>query len=142
MVSLDSSLGIQIVNFLVLILILNLLLYKPILGMIAKRKKQFAESEEAIKRLKETVDEQMAAYEAKLLQAKSEAMEQKNGIINQGATEAAAIIETVRGEIPALAEQFQARMDHQIAAAKNILNDRSRQLSLDIAEKILERRLR
>ena len=44
MVSLDYSLGIQVVNFLLLIFILNLLLYKPILGMIDRRKKQLAES--------------------------------------------------------------------------------------------------
>ena len=83
MVSLDYSLGIQIVNFLLLIFILNLLLYKPILGIIDRRKKQLADSEAEIHRLQETVEQKMAAYEEKLRQAKAKAVEQKNEILRQ-----------------------------------------------------------
>jgi len=89
-VSLDYSLGIQIINFLLLIFVLNVLLYKPILGMIDRRKKQFEDSEAEIRRLKETVEQKMAAYEEKLRQAKAAAIEQKNEIIRQGADEALA----------------------------------------------------
>ncbi|MDA8125798.1 MAG: ATP synthase F0 subunit B [Deltaproteobacteria bacterium] len=142
MVSLDYSLGIQIVNFLVLIFVLNVLLYKPVLGMIDKRKKQFEASEAEIKRLQEAVEQKMAAYEEKLLQAKTAAVERKNEIIRQGAEEAKVIIAAVRGEVPALMEQFQARMDREIAEAKKILSGQSQQLSLEIAEKVLGRALR
>ena len=142
MVSLDYSLGIQIVNFLLLIFILNVLLYKPILGMIDKRKKHFEDSDAEIKRLKETVEQKMAAYEEKLRQAKTAAVEQKNEIVRQGADEAKAIVDAVRAEIPGMMEQFQTRMDGEIGAAKKILADHSQQLSVQIAEKVLGRSLR
>jgi F-type H+-transporting ATPase subunit b len=142
LVSLDYSLGIQIVNFLLLIFILNVLLYKPILGMIDKRKKHFEDSDAEIKRLKETVEQKMAAYEEKLRQAKTVAVEQKNEIVRQGADEAKAIVDAVRAEIPGMMEQFQARMDGEIGAAKKILTDHSQQLSVQIAEKVLGRSLR
>ena len=142
MVSLDYSLGIQIINFLLLIFILNVLLYKPILGMIDRRKKQFEDSEAEIRRLQETVEQKMAAYEEKLRQAKATAVEQKNEIIRQGAEEAKTVIDAVRAEIPGMMEQFQTRMDGEIGAAKNILTDHSQQLSVQIAEKILGRSLR
>jgi F-type H+-transporting ATPase subunit b len=141
-VSLDYSLGIQIINFLLLIFILNLLLYKPILGIIDRRKKQFEESEAEIRRLQETVEQKMAAYEEKLRQAKAAAVEQKNEIIRQGADEAKTVIDTVRAEIPGMMEEFHARMDGEIGAAKSILNDHSQQLSVQIAEKVLGRGLR
>lgn len=141
MVSLDYSLGIQIVNFLLLIFILNVLLYKPILGLIDKRKKQFEDSETEIRRLQKTVEEKMAAYEEKLHQAKAAAVEQKNEIIRQGAEEAKTVIDAVRAEIPEMMERFQARMDGEIGAAKKILTDHSQQLSVEITEKILGRRL-
>jgi F-type H+-transporting ATPase subunit b len=141
-VSLDYSLGIQIINFLLLIFILNVLLYKPILGMIDKRKKQFEDSETEIRRLQESVEQKMAAYEEKLRQAKAAAVEQKNEIIRQGAEEAKTVIDAVRAEIPGMMEQFQARMDGEISAAKNILTDHSQQLSVQIAEKVLGRSLR
>ena len=142
MVSLDYSLGIQIINFLLLIFILNVLLYKPILGMIDRRKKQFEDSEAEIRRLQETVEQKMAAYEEKLRQAKATAVEQKNEIIRQGAEEAKTVIDAVRAEIPGMMEQFQTRMDGEIGAAKNILTDHSQQLSVQIAEKVLGRSLR
>ena len=139
MVSLDYSLGIQIINFLLLIFILNLLLFKPILGLIEKRKKQFEESETEIKRLQTTVEEKMTAYEEKLRQAKTAAIEQKNEIIRQGAEEARAVTDAVRAEIPGMMERFQTKMAVEIDAAKKVLADRSRQLSVEIAEKILGR---
>jgi len=141
-VSLDYSLGIQIVNFLLLIFILNVLLYKPILGMIDKRKKHFEDSEAEIKRLRETVEKKMAAYEEKLQQAKAAAVEQKNEIIRQGADEAKTVIDAVRAEIPGMMERFHVRMDGEIGAAKKILTDHSQQLSVEIAEKFLGRSLR
>jgi F-type H+-transporting ATPase subunit b len=141
-VSLDYSLGIQIINFLLLIFILNVLLYKPILGMIDRRKKQFEDSEAEIRRLRETVEQKMAAYEEKLRQAKATAVEQKNEIIRQGAEEAKTVVDAVRAEIPGMMEQFQIRMDGEIGAAKNILTDHSQQLSVQIAEKVLGRSLR
>ena len=141
MVSLDYSLGIQIINFIVLIFILNRLLYRPLLGMLDKRKQQFAESEAEIKRLQETVEQKMAAYEEKLRQAKATAIEQKNEIIHQGAEEAKGIINDARSEIPGLMEQFQVRMEREIDAAKRTLAGRSQRLSVEIAEKVLGRRL-
>jgi F-type H+-transporting ATPase subunit b len=140
-VSLDYSLGIQIINFVLLIFILNILLYKPILGMIDKRKKQFEESETEITRLKETVDHKMAAYEEKLGQAKAAAVEQKNELLRQAAEEAKATIDAVRAEIPGLMAQFQARIDGEIGEAKKILANQSQKLSVEIAEKVLGRSL-
>ncbi|MHB9097203.1 MAG: F0F1 ATP synthase subunit B family protein [Syntrophales bacterium] len=142
MISLDYSLGIQIINFVLLIFILNVLLYKPLLGMIDKRKKQFEESETEVRRLQETVEQKMAAYEEKLRQAKAAAAEQKNQIISQGAEEGKAVIEAVRVELPGLMEQFHLRMEREIGEAKKILTDQSQKLSVEIAEKVLGRSLR
>ena len=142
MVSLDYSLGIQIINFVLLIFILNRLLYKPLLGMIDKRKQKLADSETEIRRLRETVEHQMAAYEEKLRLAKTAAVEEKNEIIRRGAEEARAITDAVRAEIPELMEQFQVRMGREIDAAKKILTGQSQKLSIEIAEKVLGRSLR
>jgi F-type H+-transporting ATPase subunit b len=140
-VSLDYSLGIQIVNFILLIFILNRLLFQPLLGMIDKRKQQFAESEAEIRRLQETVEQKMAAYEEKLRQAKADAVEGKTEIIRQGAEEAKSIVDAVRAEIPGLMEQFQVRMQGEIDTAKRTLAGQSQKLSVEIAEKVLGRSL-
>jgi len=52
------------------------------------------------------------------------------------------MIDAVRAEIPGLMEQFQARMEGEIGAAKRILTNQSQKLSVEIAEKVLGRSLR
>jgi F-type H+-transporting ATPase subunit b len=141
-ISLDYSLGFQIINFLLLIFILNILLYKPLLGMIDKRKKQFEESEAEIKHLQGTVEEKMVAYAEKLRQSKTAAIERKNDIISQGAEAAKAVINAVRAEIPGVMEQFHVRMAGELGDARKILTSQSRKLSLEIAEKVMGRSLR
>ncbi|MHB8828345.1 MAG: F0F1 ATP synthase subunit B family protein [Syntrophales bacterium] len=141
MVSIDYSLGIQILNFLILIFILNILLYKPILGVLDKRKKQTADSEAEVGKLQGSIDQKMFAYEEKLRLAKAEALAMKKTLIKQGDEAAKALIDATRSEIPGLQEAFRLRTAGEIAAAKNILADNSRKLSVEIAEKIMGRGL-
>ena len=138
-IGLDYTFLIQIINFLALIFILNLLLYKPILAIIGRRKKQLDDSESEIGRLNETVEQKMAAYEEKLRQAKAGALEKKQEITQEGAVKAKGIIDAVRGEIPGLVETFQARMNQEVSQARRILHDQSRRISVEIAEKVLGR---
>jgi F-type H+-transporting ATPase subunit b len=127
------------VNFIILIFILNALLYKPILGIIGKRKQKMDESDSEIKRMNQTVEQKMAEYEEKVRLAKVDAMEQKNAIVKEGSDVAKGIIDAVRGEIPAMMEQFHAKMGKEVEEARAILHSQSQKISLDIAEKVLGR---
>jgi F-type H+-transporting ATPase subunit b len=141
-VSLDYTILVQMVNFIILIFILNALLYKPILGIIGKRKQQMDESDSEIKRMNQTVEQKMAEYEEKVRLAKVDAMEQKNAIVKEGSDVAKGIIDAVRGEIPAMMEQFHAKMEKEVEEARAILHSQSQKISLDIAEKVLGRSIR
>ncbi len=135
----DLTLVVQMVLFLALIFVLNLLLYKPILSIIDRRKKQLEESENEIKLFNESVEKRVAEYEEKLKQAKLKASEQKKEIIQEGVNQAKNIVDVVRNEIPAIAREFQQKMNKEIEKAKAVLDGRSKDLSLEIAQKILGR---
>ena len=135
----DFTLLVQMVIFLALIFTLNLLLFKPILSIIDRRKKQLDESENEIRLFNESVEKRVAEYEEKLKQAKLKASEQKKEIIQEGANQAKNIVDAVRNEIPAIAREFQQKMDKEVQKAKSILDGRSNDLSLEIARKILGR---
>ncbi|MCL2669109.1 MAG: ATP synthase F0 subunit B, partial [Syntrophaceae bacterium] len=125
-----------------LIFILNVLLFKPLLGMIDKRKKQFADSRAEVQRLQAATDREMAVYKGQLFQAQAAAVVRRNEIILEGTEEANKIVNAVRSEIPALMAQFHERMDGELAAAKALLANESQRLSVEIAEKVLGRPLR
>ncbi len=135
----DYTLLIQIVTFLVLIYILNFILFKPILNIIDRRKKQMEELENEIKLFNDSVDKRVAEYEEKLKQAKTNASELKKEIIKEGDDQAKGIIDIVRDEIPLMTKEFQQKMNKEIQTARQILDNQSRRLSLEIAEKVLGR---
>src|SRR3989304_9232799 len=135
MIQIDYSLILQIINFILLILILNYLLYKPLLGAIDKRKKAYEESEAEINRLNRIVNEKMAAYEAKLQSSKIEAMKKNKEIIKDGSEKAKTIIDDASKEISIMTEEFYKKMDKEVQTAKEFLTKQSQSLSYEIAEK-------
>jgi F-type H+-transporting ATPase subunit b len=140
-ISIDYTLWIQMANFLILMFILNILLYKPILGIMDKRKKQLQDTDEEIKRLNQSVEERMAAYEEKLRQAKMDAVEKKLEIIKEGAEQAKSFIDAAKSEIPGMMEKFHADMNKEVEEARRILTSQSQKISVEIAQKLLGRSL-
>lgn len=135
----DYTMLIQMIIFLALIFVLNILLYKPILSIIDRRKKQLEESENEIKLFNESVEKRVAEYEEKLKQAKIKATELKKEIIQEGANQAKNIVDAVRNEIPVMAREFQQKMDKEVEKAKLVLDSHSKELSVQIAQKVLGR---
>lgn len=135
----DFTLLVQMVIFIVLVFILNILLYKPILSILDRRKKQLEESENEIRLFNESVEKRVSEYDEKLKQAKLKASEQKKEIIQEGVNQAKNIVDAVRNEIPAIAREFQQKMDKEIEKARSVLDGRYKDLSLEIARKILGR---
>ena len=139
MVNIDYTFFIQIINFLLMIFVLNLLLYKPILKILDKRQEQISASEEEVKNLNLTIEKRMAEYEAKIQKAKLDAMEQRNGILQEGAEASKKIMDEARAEISGLIEKFQEKLKAEMDQARNVLRNSSRNISMEIAEKVLGR---
>jgi F-type H+-transporting ATPase subunit b len=140
-IDIDSTLWLQMANFIALIFILNFLLYKPILGIMEKRKQQFDGARDEVRSLHEAVEKKMAEYEEAVRKAKQAAMEQKAELVKEGAEEARKIVDAVRSVIPKMMEEFQGKMNREIDEARNVLKSQSQRLSLEIAEKVLGRSL-
>ena len=137
----DLTLVVQMVNFLALVFILNYLLYKPILSIINRCKKQLEELQNEITLFKESVNKKAAEYDEKLNKAKSGASDMKKEIIGEGNQQAKSILDAVRAEIPLMAQETQKKMDAEMEAARKVLHGQSRSLALEIAEKVLGRRI-
>lgn len=135
----DYTFFIQMVIFLALIFILNVLLYKPILSIIERRKKHIDELEKEIILFNESVDKKAAEYEEKLKLAKANAAELKKEIIKEGTDQAKVIVDSVRNEIPLMMQEFQQKLDKEVQAARKTLDSQSRRLSLEIAQKVMGR---
>lgn len=141
MISIDKTLFLQMINFIILMVVLNYLLYRPLLGIIEKRKKILESSAEEVERLKKTIEDKQKEYEEKLRLAKQEALDLKASLLKEANDEARAMIDERRNKIPAMMAEVQERVAKEVEAARKILHNQSRELSREIAEKVLGRSL-
>ena len=139
MVDIDSTLFIQLVLFLLLIWILNQVLYKPLLRIMDRRKEILDKAQEEVKNVQETIDRRVAEYEEKIRAAKMEAMGQKGDLAKEGAEAAKAITDKAKAEIAVMMGEFQAKLEKELAAAREVLRNQSIRISSEIAEKVLGR---
>ena len=92
MVIVDGSLVIQIVNFLLLIWILNMVLYKPIRKILLERKAKVEGMQSAIDGSAEEVQSKEAAYAEGVRQARAAGQKEKEVLLEAAAEEEKAII--------------------------------------------------
>ncbi|SEM28074.1 F-type H+-transporting ATPase subunit b [Syntrophus gentianae] len=141
-IGLDYTFWIQIANFLFLIFVLNVLLYKPVMGILEKRKEQIEGAEREIKELNLTIEQKEARYEEKLRLAKNDALEQKKEIVREGSEAAKGILDAARAEIPKMVEQFEAKVSKEVGEARRILREQSENIAMEIAEKVMGRSIK
>ena len=139
MVELNSTVWIQMANFLLLIFILNFLLYKPVLKIIEKRNKKIEKSNEEVMSLNETVERNIAEYEEKIRQAKADAAAQRDEIKEEGTEQGKMITGKVRDEISKKIGDFKADVEKEVDEARGALRDQTRKIAGDISEKVLGR---
>ena len=141
MINLDIAFVFQIVNFLVLLLVLNVFLYKPIRKMLADRDAQVGGAKVRAAEVDRDVQEKMALYEARLREVKLQAGEERSLLKKEAATEEAAILDKAREEAAEQLATIKNKVAKEAADARELLRGEARTLSLEICEKVLGRSL-
>jgi len=140
-INLDYAFVFQIVNFLVLLLVLNVFLYKPIRKMLADRDAQVGGAKVRAAEVDRDVQEKMALYEARLREVKLQAGEERSLLKKEAATEEAAILDKAREEAAEQLATIKNKVAKEAADARELLRGEARTLSLEICEKVLGRSL-
>lgn len=141
MINLDIAFVFQVVNFLVLMLVLNLFLYKPIRKMLADRAAEVAGAKLRAAEVDKDVQEKMALYEARLREVKAQAGEERAALKKEAMAEEAAVLEKARKEATDTLATIKNKVAKEAADAREVLHGQARTLSLEICEKVLGRSL-
>jgi F-type H+-transporting ATPase subunit b len=104
-----------------------------------RRKEILDKAQEEVKSVQDTIDRRVAAYEEKIRAAKMEAMGQKGDLAKEGSDAAKVITDKAKGEISGMMSEFQAKLEKELASAREILRNQSLRISSEIAEKVLGR---
>jgi F-type H+-transporting ATPase subunit b len=140
-INLDITFIIQIVNFLILMLVLNVLLYKPVRKFLADRTAEIAGGHEKAAEVDRDVQDKMTQYEDRLREAKIKASEER-GILKKAAlAEETSILDKARKEATDSVNALKGQVAKEAAEAREYLKEQTQSLSLEICEKVLGRRL-
>lgn len=132
-----TLLGAQVVNFLVIIFVLQKLLYKPILTMLEKRKKEIAEGVELTARMKDEEVKLKEKQEKALHQAREDAME----IIEDAKKQAKEVEKELVLEAHTQAETIISRAKTEAAEIKTASITATRTEAIDLAVVMAKRLL-
>ncbi len=141
MINLDQTLIIQMINFLVLLWILNRFLYKPILKILDDRKARIQASEGEVEELKARASEQWDSYQRQLQEARIEANAEKERIKAQGAEAERRLLEEARAEGSRLVEDSRKMIQEEVSKARDLLKAQASAVASEMASKILGRSL-
>ena len=141
MINIDLAFVIQLINFLILILVLNILLYKPIRKVLAERQGRIAEAKSRAEGVDQEVQAKMAEYDARLREMKSGAADERGTLLKEAQAEESAILEAARKEAAGTLATIRERVAAEAAAARAVLQEQAKGLSVDICEKVLGRSL-
>ncbi len=127
----------QIVNFIILLIILRLLLYKPILNMLNSRKQKIQESLEYADRVKKEAADQQKEFERKLEETRRETQAAAQAAAQVGEKEREAILTQARDEARKLVEQAKEQIEYERKQMMAELHDEVVRLSLMAAQKVI-----
>ncbi len=141
MINLDYAFILQMINFLVLLVVLNLFLFKPIRKILANRQSEINGARARAVEVDKDVQEKMAQYEARLREVKGKASEERNALKKDAQIEESKVLELARKEAADSLAAIKSKVVKEAADARELLKEQARSLSLEICEKVLGRSL-
>jgi len=140
-ISLDWTIFLQFANFVILMAILNILLYRPLRKMLSSRRETIDGAKERVRGLEGQIEEKMARYEEKLQAAKLQGNQEKAALRQAAATEEAGIIGSARDEATQRLQVVKDQVAAAAATASQQLKADAQGLAAEIATKIMGRAL-
>ena len=141
MINLDIAFVFQLVNFLVLVLLLNVFLYKPIRKQLSDRNALISGAKEKSAAVDREVQEKLASYEARMREIRAGAADERGTLKKEAQLQEAAILEKARLDSGEKLAGIKARVAQEAEEARRLLKASAESLSADICEKVLGRSL-
>ena len=139
MIDLDFSFFIQLVNFIITLLVLNILLFGPIRAIIKKRGELMAEKLGKVEQFTSQADGKLRDYQAALTGARKDAVDIRNGLKAEGVKEEQGILATAGQEAASTLKAARADISGQARDALAQLKKDVEKYAQKATEKILGR---
>jgi F-type H+-transporting ATPase subunit b len=137
----DWSVIIQIANFLIIIYILNLLLYRPIRKILKQRKETFQNLELSIETLGKDSEDKETAFAEGIRAARAKGLKEKEALIEAAGKEENAMIEKINQDAQAELAEVRNKVAKETESVRDALATQIDEFATAICQKIIGRTL-
>ena len=139
MIELNVTFFIQLVNFLIVLLLLNLILYKPIRGMLKKRAEIMSQKVSEVEDFSSSAEEKMKAYETELDKARVKAQEIRADFKSEGFSKESEIVDAASGEAMSIVKAAREQVSKEKETAVSTLKKQVEDFAAKATERILSK---
>ena len=141
MIALDWTLFVQIINFLVLVYLLNMVLFKPIRRVLLERQARLTAYEDEIAGLGDNQQGILGEVDQQLATARREGLGLREKLRQEGSQEESSLLEQVKKEVDAEWTKVEAKIKKDMAKAREALRAQAQDFATALSAKILGRKL-
>jgi F-type H+-transporting ATPase subunit b len=142
LINLDKSLIVQLVNFVILLIVLQKFLYKPLLAKMEERTGAIKRSLDEAQAARADAVRQQEENAAQLRAAYAEAASIRDRALGEAEEAGRKQLEAAQAQARKLVEDTKAQLDGEIRRARDELRRETTDLALAVAEKLVRRTLR
>ena len=139
MLNIDGTVILQIANFLLLLVVMNIILYKPIRGILAKRDEEMDSRQRMIDDFQGRVEENEKGIETGMVSARKEGFQEKELLKSQGQDEEKGVLQEAGAAVERKLTAAKQEIESKVVAARETLEEEIAGFSNELAEKILGR---
>ena len=142
LINVDKSLIIQAINFIILLLVLHRLLYKPLMATMEERSAAIKKSLDEAQAARAEAARQQEENAARLKAAYAEAAAIHDQARREAAEEQRRLVDAARAESQRMMESAKAQLDADVRRAREELRREVSEIAVGVAEKLVRRSLR
>ncbi len=136
-----SSILIQVINFLVLLFLLNIIVYKPIRGILNKRKEEIDSSLGMTDELKRKIEKYSTEIEENIDSTRKQGLKERVSLRNNGLAAEKELLQEAYSQVEEALGKAKNEIKEKINSARVSLQHEMETFSNELAEKILGRSL-
>lgn len=140
-IEINSTIFWQFANFLALLLILNVVLYRPLRNTIKERAETIDGARERARKLEVDIQEKMARYQEQLEEAKREAGRERAEMRSEAGRKESEILGEAREKTADYVQKIRSQVSADAEQAGKKLEDEARAMAGMVATKVLGRKL-
>ena len=140
MINVNATLIVQIINFLILMFILNRILLKPIRNIIERRSRKIDDEVKQLENLQQETKELVEKCMSVEKKVRKDASEQSNLLRKEASDKAEEIFNRAKDDISGIREEADREIDSKIEEASRSLKKFASELAEELTEKVIGRR--